>query len=146
MTYQMPQHAASNSRNPSDLYLIPDHYDFLGEVGSEIKLMKDMYEYVEVSQDRITQLRQESNNSLNYGDAIEKILKKELNNKSYSGMIDGHKVLEGFFEELVESLEETIEIKEGTMKHKKIFTSLFDSTNKITYYFLRQLLGDPNED
>lgn len=132
MTYQFPQHAMSNERLASDEFLHPDHFPFKECIDEEIKLLKSSYEFVEVSQERIAQLRQESNNTLNYGDAIEKILKKELNNKSYQGMIDGHKVLEGFYTEDVEE-----EPEESGVKHKKIFTSLFDSSTKTTYYFLK---------
>ncbi len=137
----LPQHAASNLRLASDEFLHPDHFPFKECIDDEIKLLKESHEYVEISQERIAQLRQESNNTLNYGDAIEKILKKELNSKSYPGMIEGHKVLEGFYTEDVESRSKTYdledEVEESNVKHKKIFTSLFDSTTKTTYYFLK---------
>lgn len=133
MTMHLPQHMPSNSKEDTSEYLYPTHYDFKGAIDSEIELLKNSYEFVEVSQERIAQLRQESNNTLNYGDAIEKILKKELNNKSYQGMIDGHKVLEGFYTEDVEECDE----EDTGVKHKKIFTSLFDSSTKTTYYFLK---------
>ncbi len=127
-----PQHAASNLRMASDAFLYPSHFPFEDSIHEEIRLLKEGFEYIQIDQERIAQLRQESGNSKNYADAVEEILYKEL--AGYSGMLDAHKLTEDKIFEMIHGEDEEDVSK---VKRKKIFTSLFDSNTKSTYYFLK---------
>lgn len=131
MTHQLPQHMPSNYREPTDKYLHPSHYPFEDSIHQEIRLLKEGFEYIEITQERIAQIREESGNVKNYGDAVEEILYKELN--SYEGMEDAHKLTEEKIFEMLVS-EENVE---GGVKKKKVFETLYDSNTKSTYYFLK---------
>lgn len=127
----LPQHAASNHRIPSDLFMHPSHYDFKGSIDEEIKLLKEGYEWIEVKHEDVVAIREESKNSKNFGDCVEEILYKEL--AGYTGMADAHKLTEEKIFDMLHGDEDD----PAQVKRKKVFESLYDADTKSTYYFIK---------
>ncbi len=68
----------SNSRVPTDSYLVPDHYDFEYAQKQELEHLKGKYEFISISDEEVSKLRELTRNRLTFADAFEYILKSKL--------------------------------------------------------------------
>lgn len=79
------QHAESNMRAMSDDYLKPDHYNFDQAQKDELQHLAGKYEFVEITDKELTELRNLTKNRLTFAEALETMLKSKL--PGYKGML-----------------------------------------------------------
>jgi len=131
MTKVVPnQHANSNTRSFSDDYLLPTHYDFLGDIEREIQSLKQLHGYICITDDELTMRRVlDSDNSEPMGNIMAQILSEKA-----AGMFS-YKGLDDDIGEDYNPSEGLTKRSEG-MKKTKIFDAMYSTVEKATYYFV----------
>jgi len=136
---QIPQHLESNYINPfNNQRVMTDEYlaetsPYYSEArnNEEIELKKQLQDYVQVFDSEIAELRNACRNTLNRGDALEIILKRNM--REFPGLLDGAKI--GVKDMLTEDSEESIM---DTVKRRKVIeTGLYKESEGCTYYFIK---------
>ena len=139
---QIPQHLESNYINPfNNQRVMTDEYlaetsPYYSEArnNEEIELKKQLQDYVQVFDSEIAELRNACRNTLNRGDALEIILKRNM--REFPGLLDGAKIgVKDVEEVLTEDSEGSIM---DTVKRRKVIeTGLYKESEGCTYYFIK---------
>lgn len=130
-------HMPSNSRVPTDLYLCADTEEFnlLESIEQDIQRMRLTTPYVTVSDMEIGYNRGYQNNSPDFGDTVADILIEKLSG-DYKGLEFWDKSLQG------KSEEDTMNVEgagKDLAKKMKITEALRSESEKVTYYFLKEV-------
>lgn len=114
------QHLPSNIRTFTDHYLVNASPYYSHERNcTEIIDLKKKYDFIEIPDETLVQVREEYNNSISFGDALSIILAKKF--KKYMGLLNTNED----------------ELTQHNVNDDGIITSFYDESDKKTYYFIQ---------